>query len=232
MSSKTRTVAYLRVSTTQQAQDGVSLDAQEAKAKMYAELYDLEVVEFITDPGVSAKTLERPGLKKALELLDQGHAEALLVVKLDRLTRSVRDLGWLLDNYFAKKDGPALLCVAEQVDTRSAAGRLVLNVLMSVAQWERETTAERTSSALQHKASIGEYTGGKAPYGWKISSDGVKLDPDPTEQSVIVAAVALRNSGLSLRAVGKELCAKGLLPRSGNSWHASSIKVVLAAKVA
>ena len=86
--SRTRAVAYLRVSTEKQADKGVSLDAQRAKVTAYAELYDLELVEVIVDAGVSAKTLDRPGLGRALAMLRKGAADALLVVKLDRLTRA------------------------------------------------------------------------------------------------------------------------------------------------
>ena len=128
--SATRTIAYVRVSTDKQADRGVSLDAQQAKAKAYAELYDLDIVEVVIDAGVSAKTLDRPGLERALGMLKAGKADALLVVKLDRLTRSVRDLGHLLERYFAPGKA-ALLSVGEQIDTRSAGGRLVLNVLAS-----------------------------------------------------------------------------------------------------
>jgi site-specific DNA recombinase len=93
----TRTIAYLRVSTEKQADKGVSLDAQRAKVRAYAEPYDLELAEVIVDAGESAKSLDRPGLQRALAMLKEGKAEALLVVKLDRLTRSVVDLGTLVD---------------------------------------------------------------------------------------------------------------------------------------
>jgi site-specific DNA recombinase len=129
-----------------------------------AQLYDLELLETIVDAGESAKSLDRLGLQRALAMLKEGQAEALLVVKLDRLTRSVVDLGTLVERYFAPGKA-ALLSVGEQIDTRSAAGRLVLNVLASVSQWEREAFGERTATAMQHKASQGEYTGGWAPYG-------------------------------------------------------------------
>src|ERR1700730_5734959 len=117
----TRTIAYLRVSTDKQADRGVSLDAQRAKVAAYAELYDLELLEVIIDAGESAKSLDRPGLQRALGMLKAGEAEALLVVKLDRLTRSVVDLGTLVERYFAPGK-VALLSVGEQIDTRSAAG--------------------------------------------------------------------------------------------------------------
>jgi len=228
----TRTIAYLRVSTTQQADHGVSLEAQEAKARLYAELYDLQLVDVVVDAGVSAKTLQRPGLQRALAMLDAGEADALLVVKLDRLTRSVRDLGSLLDDYFARKGGPALLCVGEQVDTRTAAGRLVLNVLMSVAQWEREAIGERTSTALQHKKAQGEYTGGRAPYGWAVAECGQQLVPVDSEQHTAQLALHLHSQGHSLRAVGRQLLDAGYAPRSGRGWHASSVRVVLQARLA
>jgi DNA invertase Pin-like site-specific DNA recombinase len=118
MGERARVVAYLRVSTEGQAEAGVSLDAQRAKVTAYAALYDLDLVAVIEDAGASAKTLSRPGLAEALRKLDAGEADGLLVAKLDRLTRSVRDLGALLDRGFRSRF--ALLSVAENVDTRSA----------------------------------------------------------------------------------------------------------------
>ena len=150
----TKTIAYLRVSTDKQADKGISLEAQEEKARAYASLYDLDLIEVIIDAGESAKTLDRPGLQRTLNMLKTGKADALLVVKLDRLTRSVVDLGKLIETYFAPGKA-ALMSVSEQIDTRSAAGRLVLNILASVSQWERETIGERTRDAMQHKQANG-----------------------------------------------------------------------------
>src|SRR2546430_904897 len=193
----TKTIAYLRVSTDKQADRGVSLDAQRAKLRAYAELYELDLVEIIVDAGQSAKSLDRPGLQRALAMLKVGEAEALLVVKLDWLTRSVMDLGTLAERYFAPGKA-ALLSVGEQIDTRSAAGRLVLSVLASVSQWEREAIGERTATAMQHKARHGEYTGGQIPFGFRLSGDGTRLQKDPVEQAVLAEARRLRSVGLSL----------------------------------
>jgi DNA invertase Pin-like site-specific DNA recombinase len=205
------------VSLEKQAEKGVSLDAQQAKAKAYAELYDLDVVETIIDAGVSAKTLARPGLERALGLLKTGKADALLVVKLDRLTRSVADLGRLVERYFAPGKW-ALLSVSEQIDTRSAGGRLVLNVLGAVSQWEREAIGERTSAALQHKASQGEYIGGDAPYGYRVSANGQHLEAHRREQALVKEARRLHKSGLSLRAIARELGARGFCTRTGRAF--------------
>jgi site-specific DNA recombinase len=225
--SRTRTVAYLRVSTDKQADRGVSLDAQRAKVAAYAELYDLELVEVVVDAGASAKTLDRPGLARALGMLRKGgEADALLVVKLDRLTRSVRDLGELVERHFAPGKA-ALLSVGEQIDTRSAAGRLVLNVLASVSQWEREAIGERTAAAMQHKAACGEFTGGEAPFGWRVVDE--LLEPVESEQTVIAEARRLRAAGLSLRAVARELDAVGMRSRTGRPFAAVQVQRMTAA---
>jgi site-specific DNA recombinase len=213
----TRTIAYLRVSTDKQADRGVSLDAQRAKASAYAQLYDLDLCEVIVDAGESAKSLDRPGLRRALGMLKRGEAAALLVVKLDRLTRSVVDLGRLVEQYFAPGKA-ALLSVSEQIDTRSAAGRLVLNVLASVSQWEREAVAERTAAAMQHKVAQGEYTGGQTPYGRRVASCGQRLEPDPQEEVARATARLLRSQGLSLRRVAAELHRQGIRSRTGRGF--------------
>ena len=222
----TKAVAYVRVSTEKQAEVGQSLETQRAKIEAYAGLYDLELVEVVVDAGVSAKTLNRPGLVRALEMLESGEAGALVVVKLDRLTRSVRDLGELVERYFAAGES-ALLSVSEQIDTRSAAGRLVLNVLASVSQWEREAIGERTSAVMQHKAARGEYTGGRAPYGYE-ATEGGHLVPVEAEQAVLSAARDAHAKGLSLRAVAKVLEARGLLTRSGKAFAPTQVARLIA----
>lgn len=219
---KTSTVAYLRVSTDKQADRGVSLEAQRAKVEAYATLYDLELVAIIEDAGESAKSLDRPGLDRALTMLRKGEADALLVVKLDRLTRSVRDLGELVDTYFGAGKR-ALLSVHDQIDTRSAAGRMVLNVLASVSQWEREAIGERTSAAMQHKRSKGELVGA-VPYGSDLGAGGKTLVTNEGEQLVVSAVREYRVAGLSLRVIGARLAERGMLPRKGGTWNPAQIK--------
>ncbi len=101
-----------------------------------------------------------------------------------------------------------------------------------MAQWEREAIGERTSAAMAHKRTCHEYTGGKVPYGWTLNADGVNLDPNDAEQAIIREATELRASRRSLRKVGAELEAKGLLPRSGGRWHAKTVRDLLAVEVA
>jgi site-specific DNA recombinase len=206
-----RIVGYLRVSTGEQAASGLGLEAQRARIEAYATLYGHTVVDWQTDAGASAKSLDRPGLSAALALLDSGAADGVCVAKLDRLTRSVRDLGELLDGPF---HSAALVSVAEQIDTATAAGRMVLNILASVAQWEREAIGERTSAALQAKRARGERVG-HLRYGYRLAVDGKTEEPCPAEQAIIAEARALRAAGLSLRAIAAELERAGHVGRSG-----------------
>jgi site-specific DNA recombinase len=212
----TKAVGYIRVSTDTQAEHGVSLDAQHAKLAAYAALYDLTLVEVIVDAGASAKTLDRPGLQRALGMLRKGKATALLVAKLDRLTRSVEDLGELIRTVFVPGKAD-LLSVGEQIDTRTAAGRLVLNVLGSVAQWERETTSERTKEALAHKRANGERTSLYAPYGYRLANDEKTLVADEAEQALLAAIREARQRGLSQRAVVADLARQGFTTRKGTA---------------
>jgi DNA invertase Pin-like site-specific DNA recombinase len=228
-SGMTRVVGYIRVSTDGQAEEGVSLDAQRAKIEAFAIAADLELVAIREDAGVSAKTLARPGLQAALADLREGRADALLVTKLDRLTRSVRDLGALLENYFTGRF--SLLSIADSVDTRTAGGRLVLNVLTSVAQWEREAIGERTRDALRHLKAQGVRIGGVA-LGWRRGED---LDdegrrvwmPDVQEQATADRIRELREAGNSLRAICAALATEGRRTKRGGRWAPQTVSQVL-----
>jgi site-specific DNA recombinase len=223
-----RVVGYVRVSSEQQAEHGVSLEAQREKITAYAQLYDLELVDIIVDAGASAKTLKRSGLQRALHMLTRGNAEALLVTKLDRVTRSVKDLGTLIERYFSRY---ALMSVSDQIDTATAAGRLVLNVLMSVAQWEREAIGERTRDALQHKKHQGQRISRHLPYGYLLADDGITLAPDAAEQYVIAAARGYARAGLSLRQIAARLAADGHLSRTGQPFTPKSVQSMLRSAV-
>ena len=226
----TRVVGYIRVSTDVQAEEGVSLDAQRAKLEAYAVACDLELVAIREDAGVSAKTLARPGLQAALEDLKSGRADGLLVAKLDRLTRSVRDLGSLLESYFGARF--SLLSVADAIDTRTAAGRLVLHVLTSVAQWEREAIGERTRDALRHLQACGVRIGGVA-LGWRrgeaTDADGRRVWVEDLGELATAARIrALRASGASLRAIVTALEAEGRPTKRGGRWAPATVSKVLA----
>ncbi len=219
----TRTILYVRVSTAQQSESGLSLEAQRAKLAAYAVAMDLDVVAVIEDAGVSAKSLDRPGLQRALGMLRVGQADALAVTKLDRLTRNVRDLGTLLEDYFADR---VLLSVGDSIDTRSAAGRLMLNVLTSVAQWERETASERTREVKRLQKSRGKYLGGVCAFGYRSAGEG-RVVPDAGEYAAVERIRELRAEGMTVRAIATRIAAEGHRSRTGTLLGKSHVARIL-----
>lgn len=225
-----RVVGYIRVSSEGQATEGVSLDAQRAKLAAYCLAMDLELVAIEADEGVSAKTLRRPALQRALSTLEAGAADGLLVTKLDRLTRSVRDLGDLVERYFGGERW-SLLSVGDSIDTKTAAGRLVLNVLTSVAQWEREATGERTRDALVEVKRQGGTLGAEA-LGWCRTEETDdagrrRVVRNDNEAETVARIVALRGEGLSLRRIADTLTTEGRATKRGGRWAAEQVRAVL-----
>ncbi len=212
-------IGYIRVSSVEQAQGGHSLDAQRAKLEQYASLYDLNLVEVIVDAGVSAKSLDRPGLLAVLAGLNEGRAEGVLITKLDRISRNVKDMAALIEGYFSGRF--SLLSVGDQIDTSTAGGRLVINVLMSVATWEREAIGERTSAALRHKIANGEHVG--APkLGSKVENG--KLVANEAEAIILVRIRELRAEGHTLRTIAEVLGAEGFkTKRGGTVWNSGTL---------
>lgn len=210
-----KAIGYARVSTDKQADHGVSLEAQAEKIRAMAVVQGAELVDVIIDGGASAKSLDRPGLDRVLQLIDRREIDVLIVAKLDRLTRSVKDLAELLERM--NRRGVALVSVAESLDTGSAAGRLVLNIMTAVSQWEREAIGERTRDAMQHKKAKGERVGA-VPFGYRLAGDGIRLEENPGEVEVIRLAQRLRNEGLTTRQIAAELNRVGCSMRGGAEW--------------
>ena len=218
-----RAIGYVRVSTQDQADSGASLEAQRTKIRAYATMHDLELAEMIEDAGYSAKSLERPGMARLLELIRQRKVDVVIVAKLDRITRSVRDLGELIELF--QRSGVEFASVADHIDTATAAGRLVLNVMGSVSQWEREAIGERTSEALAVLRAQGRRVSRHAPYGYRL--DGDRWVEDHDEQRAVRLMVELRERGLSLRAIATELGRLGFRSRARRGFSPSTILAVL-----
>lgn len=229
-SQQIRAVGYVRVSTDIQAQEGVSLDAQKLRIQAHCTAMDIKLVDIVTDAGESAKSLDRPGIQAALKMLRQGKADALIVMKLDRLTRSVKDLGHLCETYFGDGKSWSLLSVSDSIDTRSASGKLILNVLTSVAQWEREAIADRVREAMQHMKAHGVFLGA-APYGWKYIDEldehgRRKLVENPIEQAGIKRICELYETDMFVWQICEQLDAEKVPPR-GPHWHRATVYRVL-----
>lgn len=215
-----RTIGYVRVSTDKQADRGVSLGAQAEKIRAMAVVHGAELVDIIVEAGESAKNLNRPGMTRLLHQVESRQLEIVIISKLDRLTRSVKDLCILLERF--ERRGVALISVAESLDTSSAAGRLVLNIMTAVSQWEREAIGERTRDAMRHKRNQGQRVGNIA-YGYRLANDEQHLEPDEKEQAVL-AHIRARRERTTLRALAAELNTQGFRTRRGSPWRHEYVK--------
>lgn len=221
-----RLIGYVRVSTEEQTKTGYSVSDQKNKLRGYCDLYGHELVDIIVDDGISAKNLNRSGMQRTISMINDGDADGVVVLKLDRLTRSMRDLHHLLDTIF--KTGQ-LHSVSEQFNTNTASGKFVLNMLMSVAEWEREVIGERTSSALQEKKRLAgnKSINGRAPFGYQWSEGQLIKHPD--EFPVREIMIQLRESGLTYAQIANEINDAGHTTRRNKAWRTSSIHTIVKA---
>jgi len=205
-----------------QVRDGYSLAEQEQRLTRYAEAHELDLIGIERDEGLSAKNIERPGLQRVLELLDTRKAQAILVTKLDRFTRNLRELLELVDVYF--KDGKFhLISIHEKVDTSSALGRFFLNLMGAVNQLEREQTSERVSTIMQYKRQKQEYTGGLVPFGYTVSAEGKALVQVDQEQEIMAHVIRLRRKGYTFPHIAQVLTHMGFRRRKGTRFDQKAV---------
>ena len=223
-------IGYVRVSTQEQVSEGVSLDSQRDKLRTYCRFHGIKLIDIKADEGISGGTLERPGLKAALEMIRRGRANTLIVMKLDRLSRSLRDVCTLVEDFFSD-ERYHLLSLCGMVNTHSAAGRMVLMNLANYAQFEREMISERTRDALRHMMAQGVRLG-PAPYGYEFSQDvddqGRRLlVPLAHEQEVLRKIKGMRAEGLKLHQIARRLNEVKIPARRDGVWRAQRLSIVL-----
>lgn len=211
-------IGYARVSTDEQAASGLSIEAQRARIRAYCEARGWTLADVVIDAGFSASTLERPGMAKVRKLMAERLVDGVVSLKLDRLTRSVRDLHQLLK---ASADtGVALVSVTENLDTSSAAGRLMVTMLGAMAEWEREVIAERTVSALAAKRARGERVSRFPELGTEAGARG----EDERAAMDVVESELERDPRASLRTLARLLAERGHVNRSGSPYHPSGVR--------
>ena len=218
-------IGYVRVSTEDQATEGVSLDAQKAKLAAWCLANDYELSKVLVDAGLSGGRADnRPGLQSAIEEACKSKS-ALVVYSLSRLARSTKDtiaIGEKLD-----KAGADLVSLSEKIDTTSAAGKMIFRMLAVMAEFEKDQISERTKMAMAHKKSKSERVG-TIPYGFDLSSDGVTLTENAVEQATIKVIQELRSRGVSLRDIASELTSNNHPTKKGTGkWSHMTVKSIL-----
>ena len=223
-------LGYIRVSTHEQKLTGVSPEVQRALLGDYCKLRGLELVEIISDLGISAgkELKKRPGGKQLLDRVAEGAVKGVVVMKLDRLFRNAKDCLNVVEDW--DKADVALHLVSQggsSIDTTSAIGRFLLIIMAGVAEMERNLTRERVQEVVAYKQERGERTG-TIPYGQRTVMGGKKLEPHPEEQRVIEYIRSLRDDkGNSLERIVAELNEQGI-PARGSQWHKTTVARLLA----
>lgn len=225
-----RTAAYLRVSTDEQAESGLGIGAQAARCAAMATAKGWSEPSIYADEGVSGTkpAAKRPALHRLLADVQAGQIDAVIILSLDRLGRKTRLVLDLVDEL--THAGVALVSCKESLDTTSPQGQFVLTLFAALAQLERDLIAERTKAALsEHSRRDGE-AGGKLPYGYVRTPDGIAIETDAAPYVRFIFNA--RKRGDSLRTIAEKLNARGIPGPRGGQWHHTSVREVLANRAA
>ena len=219
-----RAVGYVRVSTDMQAAEGMSLEAQQAAIEGYCAIHGIKLVKICKDVISGGKDV-RPGLGEALRTL-QTSADFLIVLKFDRLSRSIKHFCELYERYF--KDGTKeLVAIRESIRMDSSLGRALVGILLVFAQMEREAIGERTREAIGHIKRSG-YHFGKVPYGKRkipaLYNPRMKILVDDVDEKKVIEQIReWADSGIGISEIARKLNEKGVVPPQGKAWSKSLI---------
>ena len=223
-----KAIAYIRVSTAEQANEGVRLDAQRAKLDAYATFKGLDLVDVIVDAGVSAgKPLaKRPGGARLLAAVEAAEAEAVIAVKLDRLFRDAADCLTVTRAW----DGAdvALHLLDMGVDTSTPMGRAFLTMAAAFAELERNLIAERTRDGLAQVRREGVTLGADA-FGWERiearDDDGRRVcRAVAAEVEAVSRIIELREAGATYQQIADTLTAEGVPTKRGGRWYPATVR--------
>ena len=225
MQDKLRCAIYTRVSTDMQAEvEFNSCEAQEARIRAFiASQETMEIFRVYSDPGFTGANLNRPGLQELLEDVKQKHINLVITYKIDRLTRSPRDFYYLVEIF--EKHGVSFISVTERFDTSTPSGRLLRNIMLTFAQFERELTSERVKDKMFERTQKGMWNGGVVPFGYKNESK--RLIVNPAEAAVVKKMYEDYITTRSLVTVSKNLKNSNITYRKGNPFINTAIWFIL-----
>ncbi len=212
-------VAYIRVSTESQANEGFSLDAQRARIEAWAVANDYTIKAVFVDAGISGATIaKRPAVQAAIKAVEKG--DALVVYSLSRLSRSTRET---LEIFYAlDKKCADIVSLSEKVDTTSAAGRMVFRMMAVLSEFERDQLRERVKMGMEQAKAESKKVSHMV-YGKTEVVPGEAMVDVPAELEMIQTAKALHADNMSLRKIGDELVRRGYTPRTGSTWAPSTL---------
>lgn len=218
-------VGYVRVSTDEQAREGVSIQVQSSRIRAYAEAKGFAIDDVVADEGRSGKNLDRPGLRELLKRCDRGEVGHVIVWRLDRLTRRTRHLLSLVEDLFLTRK-IELHSVSESLDTSTPHGRFVLTLLGGLAQMERELIGDRTRAAMAYKRQQ-QHPTSHPPLGFRANGAGKPMVVMPGEVAVVRLILRQWQAGGSFAGIARKLNQDAVSTKRGGRWHASTVRAVV-----
>lgn len=221
-----KTGIYLRVSTEEQAKEGFSINAQKEKLTSYANINDWEIYDFYIDDGISGKNItDRPSVKRLIEDVKSGKVNNVLIYKLDRLTRSVKDLINLIELF--EEHNCSFNSVTEKLDTSNAVGRMFIKIIGIFAEFERENLAERVSFGYEQKTREGNYTNTNGVNGYDYIVGSGELVVNEVEKDIVNRIFDLYLEGTSMLKIAKKFNQEQVPTKRGGDWSQATIKSIL-----
>lgn len=223
----TKAAGYIRVSTDEQAEHGVSLPSQKSRITAYCQSQGWQLHDIYVDDGYSGKNLERPGMSKLIDDAKENKIDAVIVIKLDRLSRKQKDVLYLLEDVF-EPNQVGFKSVSEPFDTTTPFGKASIGMMAVFAQLERETIVERVRHGKKEAAKQGRFMGGYKPYGYKFNSNK-KLEINEVEAEVIrLIFFEYLTSGKGYQYIADILNERKIAPpRNAPEWERGTISVML-----
>jgi site-specific DNA recombinase len=217
-------IGYIRVSTEKQANEGVSLEAQEAKIVTWCKANGYELVRVYVDAGISGKRMDtRKELLAALASLKKGMA--LVSYSACRGWRGQPRMPWPSVKRIAKKKAD-MVSLTEQIDTTTAAGKMMFQMLSVLAEFERNLVAERTTRPpCNTRSATGQKYTNQTPYGFEAIEG--RLVEVELEAKVVAEIQAARSSGTTLQAIADNLNGRGIPTKTGKTWAPATIHLLL-----
>lgn len=214
-------IGYIRVSTQDQANEGVSLAAQRAKIAAWCAANDYELIGVFEDAGISGASMNgREGLQAALAATGKGMA--LVAYSISRLARSTKDLLLIVEQLRRRK--AELVSVTEKIDTASAMGEFFYTVMGAIATLERKMIGERTKMALAHKKATSTVYG-PVPFGFEAIEG--RLREIKAEARIVAEVIRLRGAGSTLASIADTLNERGIEGKRGGRWYPSTVRYLL-----
>lgn len=220
------TAIYARVSTEEQATEGFSIHAQKDKLTKYAEANDWDIVDYYVDDGISGKNLiDRSEVSRLIEDVKKGKINNVLIYKLDRLTRSVKDLIYLIELF--DEYNCTFNSQTEKIDTSNAVGRMFVKIIGIFAEFERENLAERVTLGYEQKTREGNYTNCNGVFGYDYVVGKGILKVNELEASYVIKIYEWYLDGDSMIKIANKLKDLNVPTKRGGRWNQSTVSSIL-----